>query len=151
MDAPGFPDAAGGPYVTLVWLTLAVLVAASAVVTVLCLLRTRRTSVAVVGALLVVLGLLGALWLWTPASARIDPEHTEGAAECPFDSVQGARLLVDRSTRLYTFWQPCETASRVRIGVVLGGTAVFVVAGAAWQLRSRRRADLPREPTRSSS
>jgi hypothetical protein len=93
----------------------------------------------VLGAALLVLAGVGALVLYTPASATLDPTVEGGPAECPFDSVQGARLLVDHATRLYAFWQPCEAASRVRIGAVLGGYALVAGATGTWMLRGSRR------------
>ena len=140
MDAPGFPEAAGGGYVAVVWWLLAALALASVLTTVACLVRgPRRGRSAVLGAALLVLAGVGALVLYTPAAATLDPTIEGGPAECPFDSVQGARLLVDHASRVYTFWRPCETASRVRIGAVVGGYALLAGATGTWMLSGTRR------------
>ena len=152
VDAPPFPQAAGGGYVAVVWWLLAALALASALTTAYCLVRgPRRGRTAVLGAALLVLAGVGALVLYTPAAATVDPTVEGGPAECPFDSVQGARLLVDHTSRIYTFWQPCETASRVRIGAVVGGYALLAGATGTWLLRGSRRARtaVPRAGTRA--
>lgn len=154
IDAPAFPDSAGGAYVTAVWGALLAIAVLSAVVTIVATTRgSRRATKMVLGLAVLILGAFAALTLYGPASATLDAAVEGGPAECPFDKVTGSRMNIDHSTRQYAFWQPCETASRVWTATVLGGYALVAGAAGVWMLSSgaSRRGELEVPATRDGA
>lgn len=154
MEAPGFPV---GPTSNLPLAVVALLLAvvlAAAVVTAVRVAHRHGTGT--VWRLLPVLAVLGALVpvlvLWLPASAHVGTDTAGGRGECPMPTLSAAFMGGEPGTRLFEFWRPCQDASRLRVGLSVGGYAL--VAGAVGVLsltrtgKARAAGGPTREPTR---
>lgn len=149
MDAPGFPPPPRSAVPeTVVWLLLLALLVVAAAMTVVVLRRGR--SVPLAWRLAMVASVLAvsvpAVLLYTPAFAHAGTDTVDGRGECPLSTVQGSFMDGDSTSGMYRFWQPCVTASRIRLGLSLGGYGL--VAGAiglaALRAGGRRPAASPR-------
>ena len=138
MDASGYPQGPESATVpVLLWGLLFVLLAASVVVTIVTARRAARPRpVWAIGAVVFVLGLVAALFMWLPAYVFSSPT---GGGNCPIDAMSMAFMRGDRNSGFYAAWQPCRDASRRTLALALGGFAPLAGLGGLVQLRLARR------------